>query len=82
MLWVVFNLEIIQGRKSGRSSQEYQWAMLPKKLAGGKKNYIVQDLSHSPWPVVERWAELDASDKEVFEAQAEEAKSRYFVIVN
>ena len=78
MLWVVFKLEIIQGRKSGRSSQEYQWAMLPKKLAGGKilVTNLVQDLPHSPWPVVERWAELDASDKEVFEAQAEEAKIR------
>ena len=82
MLWAVFNLEIYQGRKSRRSSQEYQWAMLQKKLAGGKKTFFVQDLTHSPWPAVERWAELDASDKEVFEAQAEEAKSRYFLIIN
>ena len=46
MLWAVFNLEIYQGRKSRRSSQEYQWAMLPKKLAGGKKTLLFK-ISHS-----------------------------------
>ena len=40
MLWAVFNLEIYQGRKSRRNSQEYQWAMLPKKLVGGKKTFV------------------------------------------
>ena len=46
MLWAVFNLEIYQGRKSRRNSQEYQWAMLPKKLAGGKKNFFFK-ISHT-----------------------------------
>ena len=75
MLWVFLIVRFIKGGNQGGAARNISWRCCQRSWQE-VKNSFVQDLPHLPWPVVERWAELDASDKEVFEAQAEEAKIR------